>query len=587
MTGPGNDQTLQHELTRLRNVAEDLLVALRTQRDVLKQRGMSLPRGALAGLKDVQSHLEQLARQPPGGASELTHLRALAETTALINSSLDPNIVLSEVIDTVIDLTGAERGYIVLRDEATGQMEFRIARNLERKTIDEGDLIFSRSIVSEVAETGKPVLTTDALSDPDWNASESVLIHALRSVLCVPMIVKDEVTGVVYVDNRIKNAAFGEEQLRLLSDFANQAAIAIENARLFVRVHTALAEVTEVKELIDNVFASITSGVITTEGIDVVSIFNSAAERILETPDDIVIGQLLDKALPVIHHYVRDLLTLVYHDGWQESVEIDPELPERGPAILNLKLTPLKNQDVTEGITIVIDDLTEIKKRDSKLVAVRRYLPPAMVDNIQSLDGLALGGERRLITVVFVESRPFHSFEEDIHPQDLMEQINLYLTAGAEAIHKQSGVIDKFMGNEIMGLFNTQLNPSDDHAWRAVQAALKMADDYSVLSAQDGATLPYYRIGIHTGIATLGNVGSATRREFTAIGDTVNLCKRLQENASPGQIIISDETYEHCADQLHDPDSDILVLERASIQVKGRRQSVNIYEVQRNRVYQQ
>lgn len=583
MTGPGNEQNLQQEFTRLRNTTEDLLIALRNQRDTLKQRGMSLPRGVLAGLKDVQTHLDQLARQS-GTANELTHLRALAETTALVNSSLDPNTVLSKVIDTVIDLTGAERGYIVLRDEETGRMEFRIARNVDRQTIDEGDLIFSRSIVSEVAETGHPVLTTDALSDPDWNASESVLIHALRSVLCVPMIVKDEVTGVVYVDNRIKNAAFGEGQLRLLSDFANQAAIALENARLFDRVHTALAEVTEFKELIDNVFASITSGVITTEDIDIVSIFNVAAERILITPGDQVIGQLLEESLPHIHHYVSDLLEAVYQDDWQETVEIDPELPERGAVNLSLKLTPLKNQDATEGVTIVVDDLTEIKKRDSKLKAVRRYLPPAMVDNIQSLDGLALGGERRFITVIFVESRPFHSFANDIRPQELMEQLNLYLTAGAEAIHQTTGVIDKFMGNEIMGLFNTQLNPSDDHSWRAVQAALKMADDYSVLSQQDGATLPYYRIGIHTGIATLGNVGSSTRREFTAIGDTVNLCKRLQENAKPGQIIISVETYEHCADYLNDPAENILVLERSSIQVKGRQQSVQIYEVQRKRV---
>ncbi len=583
MTGPGNEQNLQQEFTRLRNTTEDLLIALRNQRDTLKQRGMSLPRGVLAGLKDVQTQLDQLARQS-GATNELTHLRALAETTALVNSSLDPNTVLSKVIDTVIDLTGAERGYIVLRDEETGRMEFRIARNVDRQTIDEGDLIFSRSIVSEVAETGHPVLTTDALSDPDWNASESVLIHALRSVLCVPMIVKDEVTGVVYVDNRIKNAAFGEGQLRLLSDFANQAAIALENARLFDRVHTALAEVTEFKELIDNVFASITSGVITTEDIDIVSIFNMAAERILITPGDQVIGQLLEESLPHIHHYVRDLLEAVYHDDWQETVEIDPELPERGAVNLSLKLTPLKNQDTTEGVTIVVDDLTEIKKRDSKLKAVRRYLPPAMVDNIQSLDGLALGGERRFITVFFVESRPFHSFANDIRPQELMEQLNLYLTAGAEAIHQTTGVIDKFMGNEIMGLFNTQLNPSDDHSWRAVQAALKMADDYSVLSQQDGATLPYYRIGIHTGIATLGNVGSSTRREFTAIGDTVNLCKRLQENAKPGQIIISVETYEHCAEYLNDPAENILVLERSSIQVKGRQQSVQIYEVQRKRV---
>jgi len=81
----------------------------------------------------------------------------------------------------------------------------------------------------------------------------------------VPLVVRDQVTGVVYVDNRIKNALFGEKQRTLLVDFANQAATAIENARLFERMQAALNEITEMKELMDNVFASIASGVITTD----------------------------------------------------------------------------------------------------------------------------------------------------------------------------------------------------------------------------------------------------------------------------------------------------------------------------------
>jgi adenylate cyclase len=208
-------------------------------------------------------------------------------------------------------------------------------------------------------------------------------------------------------------------------------------------------------------------------------------------------------------------------------------------------------------------------------------LPPALVDNIQDLDGLGLGGERRNITALFVEVRPFQSFPPHLNAQEIMELLNLYLTVGAEAIQYQTGVIDKFMGNEIMGLFNTQLNPSDNHAWLAVQAALKMADEYALLTREIGEQMyPYHRIGIHTGIATLGNVGSASRREFTAIGHSVNLTKRLQENASPGQIIISRETYEHCFAQISDPVNGIAVIERPSMQVKGISQAVQIFEVQ-------
>jgi adenylate cyclase len=581
MVGPVENVTVAGDIRRLARTVEEVIDALRAQRELLRQRGMSLPPGSLGGLKEVYDSLQGLADQLTGDATELEQLRALAETTSLINSSLDINHVLNGVMDTVVALTRAERGYIVLRDEKTGQMGFRIARNFDRETIDEQELIVSRSIVEEVAQTGKDVQTTDALSDPNYSGRESVVFHGLRSILCVPLMVRDEVTGVVYVDNRIKNA-FGEKQHQLLVDFANQAATAIENARLFGRVQTALSEITEMKELMDNVFASIASGVITTDVRDVVTAYNSAAERILEVPSQRALGQELESALPLIFTHIRNLFDDIYQHSEQKMVKLDPVLPGRGTVNLDLKLSPLRNEENIEGVAIVVDDLTEINRRDAKLNVIRRYLPPALVDNIQSLDELGLGGERRVISVVFVEARPFHTFPPDLRPQELMELLNLYLTVGAEAIHNQAGVVDKFMGNEIMGLFNTQLNPTEDHAWWAAQAALHMADDYVALAQQIGEDpIPYYRIAIHTGVATMGNVGSASRREFTAIGHTVNLAKRLQENATAGQIIISDETCRQCYAQLTDPASSILVQERPSIQMKGIRQMAQIFEIQR------
>lgn len=584
MSSPAGNDTIQDTIRHLSSVLSEIIDSLRSQRDLLRQRGMSLPPGTLNGFKDVQQSLTGIGeRLRTQGTAELTQLRALAETTALINSTLDVDEVLNQVMDTVIALTGAERGYIVLQDEGTGQMEFRIARNLDQQTIEEEGFSGSRTIVEYVAETGEPVLTNDAQADPNFSASHSVVLHALRSILCVPLIVKDHTIGVVYVDNRIKNNVFGDTDLALLVDFANQAAIALENARLFARDQAALAEITAMKELRDNVFASIASGVVATNEQDTVTTYNVAAEHILHTPHTTVLGQLIGNALPVVYRHVRDLLTVVTQQGTQEILEVDTEVPDRGLVNLNLKLAPLRNEERIEGVAIVVDDLTDIKQRDATLNVVRRYLPPAMVDNIQSIDELGLGGERREITVIFVEVRPFGSFPAGIQPQELMELLNLYLTAGADAIHNQTGVIDKFMGNEIMGLFNTQLNPSDDHAWLAVQAALKLADDYLLLPERIGEeSIPYFRIGIHTGEATLGNVGSVSRKEFTAIGHTVNLAKRLQENASPGKIIISDATLRHCQHQLTDPVHGIMVIDSGRIQAKGVSQETPVYEVRRN-----
>lgn len=584
MTGPITDRPATAQLAALSRIAHEVADALHAQDSLLRQRGLALAPDLLAGLHEVTGDLRQMTTFLQPVYIELEQLQALAQTTALINSSLDLNQVLNEVMDTVIQLTGAERGYIVLRDEHTGNLEFRVARNLDRETLDRSEFIVSRTVVHNVAESGQPVLTTNAQTDPALSTQESVVLHALRSVLCVPLTLKDRVTGVVYVDNRIKDGVFREKELSLLTAFANQAAIAIENARLFARLQTALSEVTAMKELIDDVFASIASGVLTIDTAGTVLTCNEAAARILGASSAAVQGLNLAEIMPALARALADVQADVLSQGVNRWLDLTLTLPERGELYLHLTLSPLLNDQRIEGVVIVVNDLTEIRQREVTLETVQRYLPPGMVDNIQSLDGLGLGGERRMITTLFVEARPFHSFPPSLRPQDLMERLNLYLTAGAEAIHKRRGVIDKFMGNEIMGLFNTQLNPSDDHAWQAVLAALTMAEEFQALTERlDGDVQAHWRIGIHTGVATLGNVGSPQRRAFTAIGDAVNLAKRLQESAAPGQIILSQQAYSACADRLHDPAHNLLVIERGTLRVKGRSQDTPIYQIQRGR----
>jgi len=212
---------------------------------------------------------------------------------------------------------------------------------------------------------------------------------------------------------------------------------------------------------------------------------------------------------------------------------------------------------------------------------MRRYLPPAMVDNIHAIAEIDLGGERREVTSVFLEVRPILSFPDHFRPQQIMEQLNVYIKRATIPIHELQGVIDKYIGTEIMVLFNSQLNPMEDHAWRAVKTALAIRDAFVDLYAELGVNPDphYYRIGMHTGIATLGNVGSIRRREFTAIGDTINLSKRLEENAASGQVIISEDTRRHIETHSNGHMSEIRVEEGKPIQVKGRQQLTRIYEV--------
>ncbi len=147
-------------------------------------------------------------------------------------------------------LTKAERGYLMLLNPENGAMEFRVARNVEQRSMAEDEFIVSKSVVAQVAQKGTPILTTNAAEDARFSATESVMGFVLRSILCVPLIRKGQVVGVVYADNRMRQGVFGDKELKLLQAFAEQAAIAIDNARQFGNVKADLVKAQrEVEEL--------------------------------------------------------------------------------------------------------------------------------------------------------------------------------------------------------------------------------------------------------------------------------------------------------------------------------------------------
>ncbi|MDW8298100.1 MAG: GAF domain-containing protein [Anaerolineae bacterium] len=564
------------ELQRLIRMTDMLEGQLRQQRTLLQRRGMSLPPGTLTNLQQVRAELERLLREHEEVAREVSRLRELGRTAELINSRLDLNDVLNEVMDTVITLTRAERGYLMLRNPQTGELEFTVARNIEHRTLMENEFIISRTIVADVARTGVPIVTTDAGADERFDSQQSVIRHGLRSILCVPLLLKETVTGVIYADNRIKSGIFGKQELQLLQNFANQAAVAIENARLYEALQASLANITAMRNLLSNVFDSIASGVITTDVQDRITTINPAACRTLNLTAADCLGKPLWQVWALIP---PETLQAVREEGISESAEMDCDVTGRGALNLNISLSPLRNAEGhIEGVAIVVDDLTEQKRRERQLNTVRKYLTPAMVDNIRSIEALGLGGERRVITSLFVDVRDLKRHPLRLTPRELMAYLNRYLTVAADAITQHNGIIDKYMANEILGLFNTQLNPSDDHALRAVLAALEMADAFRALYAQLGepAGTRYFRIGINTGVATLGNVGSETRREFTAVGDSVNAAHRLLENAREGEIVISEATYRACAHVLSQIPR-LTLRSTESITVKNRREPMQIY----------
>ncbi|MEW6093828.1 MAG: adenylate/guanylate cyclase domain-containing protein [Chloroflexota bacterium] len=532
----------------------------------------SLPPDTLESLSNLEGTLYQVSRQVTAVEEERHKLFALADTTQAVNSSLELDEVLRIVMDTIVSLTEAERGFLMLRD-AQGEMTTRTARNWEQESINPNEFAISRTVIQRVIESGEPVLTTNAQEDPRFGGQESIVAYNLRSILCVPLKVRTDLIGVIYADNRIRAGIFNDAERDLLGVFANQAAIAIENARLFASVRRTLDEVTELKNLMDNVFASIVSGVLTANVQDQITLCNRAAESILGQAIADLVGQRLDQALPSLAGEIQAHLQAVrLSDKPVVGLELVHNHPQRGAVDWRLNLSPLKDADqTTQGVAIVLDDLTEQKKLEAQRRLLERMVSPAVLDQINP-DSLTIGGQQRDITILFADIRGFTSYSEKQSAEELVAVLNRYLAAGAEAVLRQEGTVDKFLGDAVMAWFNAPL-PQPDHTLRAVRAALDLKTVIEKLHAE----LPpeahlSFGVGIHYGKAVLGWIGTEKRLDYTAIGDPVNTAKRIQENAAKGQILISKEAYDRVKKQVD-------ARPYAPLHVKGKSEPVEVYEV--------
>ncbi len=531
--------------------AEELITLLKGQREMLRQRGMNLPVGALETVQLVKSKLEQLNKKIISTLIELRTLRALADTTSLIASNLDTDDVLNQVMDTVIGLTGAERGYIVLKDRETGAFDqFRVARGLDADLLrspsgmpvaTQGrDFIVSKSIINDVVATGNAVLTTNALEDQRYQQQQSIVGYALRSILAVPLKVRGEIIGMVYCDNRVLAGLFAQRELELVSSFADHAASAIDNARLFQQIRAQLAEVSALRDLLDRIFDSIAAGVITLDADGTVTLCNYAA-TVMFRSDGPLTGRKLTEVVVEMPGPLLSAMTYVRASGRPMPFDMTVVVPGRGECYMNIVMSPVANG---QSLALVIDDLTAEKMHEAQVAEVVRYLPTALVKNLAEIAELDVRGQEREITSMFCDVRGFTKLGESLDPAELMRVINQYLSLASDAINLYEGIVDKYLGDAVTGLFNTQLNPQDDHAVRAVSAGLSMLAELKSLHT----TMPEVHqlplgIGIDSGLAVIGNVGSAERKEFAALGEPTVISKILQESAS-GEVVISEATYQ-------------------------------------------
>jgi class 3 adenylate cyclase len=214
---------------------------------------------------------------------------------------------------------------------------------------------------------------------------------------------------------------------------------------------------------------------------------------------------------------------------------------------------------------LVVGDLN---RRANELL--HSYLAPNVADSLIADPARAeLGGEEAEVTVLFADLTGFTSFSERVAPEEAVAMLNNAFSAAVPVVLAEGGTIVQFAGDAMMVIFNAPVRQAD-HALRAARAALRLQS--ATAAVQRDAAEPRFRVGLNTGPALVGNVGSAELRNFTAIGDTTNLAARLQNFAPPGSVVIGERTRDLLGDA-----ADVRPL--GEPELKGKSLHVKVYQL--------
>jgi adenylate cyclase len=410
-------------------------------------------------LSDLAGRVKKLER-------ENYLLTVLYEAGKALNSKLALEHICEQVVSLACLIEGVERGFVMLFDEQGEVMRQSEVRYRDPAFSDgrpspaharparSGDtrpqIILSKSVLEMIRKERQPILIEDVRADERFSGSESLKISGLRSAMCAPLVGKEMLFGILYVDNLERALAFTQEELNVFALVAAQAGAAIDNA--------------------------------------------------------------------VAHEKIA-----------QQSLQRS---------------------------------------------ALERFLAPEVVEMVVANPDIRLGGVNQEVTVMFADIRGFTAMSEDMEPGRVVEILNEYFTRVTDVIFDNGGTLDKYIGDAVMAVFGAPISKGNDAA-SAVTSAIQIQRLLIELN-RDAAARKWPEllvgIGINTGSAIAGNIGSPRRLDYTVVGDAVNTAQRLMTNAAGGQILISESTAKKLSKSFD--------LERLpELKVKGRSEAVPVFRV--------
>jgi adenylate cyclase len=300
--------------------------------------------------------------------------------------------------------------------------------------------------------------------------------------------------------------------------------------------------------------------------------FSLSFEKIITTKEFsflLISGLTLSFALPLLAPLKALVLTLILLSFTIVIAFISP----------NVSLIPIEYCFLTILIIYVVHVLMsyviELHSKQKLIDSFGQYIPPHLVNELsKSPKELSLEGESRTLSVFFCDLQGFTSISEQLNPKQLNKLLNEYFTVMSEIIFKHGGTIDKYIGDAIMAFWNAPTK-QEAHAQRSVEAALEMdiaIKELATTFISRGWPALSMGIGINTGRANVGNMGSKYRMTYTAIGDAVNLASRIESLTRSYRvpIIISEHT-EKCL-------QDICCRELDQVKVRGKQHLTRLYQ---------
>ncbi len=522
-------------------------------------------------------------------------LTAMAEVLQIISrTSFDLRAVLEAVIERASRLCRAQQGFMYRLEGDWYRLD--VAYNItpeflaftQRTPIHAGNL---GTLAGRVGQARRAVQIPDVLQDPDYTFWEAHRLGKYRAMLGVPLIREERVLGVIVLW-RAEPEPFTDEEAQLVTIFAEQAVIAIEQARRTRELADALDQQTAAGEVL---------GIINQSISDLQAVFLPLITRAVQLcgadhGDIIRFDPQTNEYLEAAHfgigdeNYLRIIRGRIFNPGRESGigrtilerapVQIDdvladpeyhlPDVQRAGDyrsilgvpllrqgfpigviAVWRREVRPFSDREIrilttfAEQAVVAVENVRLVRALQRQTEELSRYVTPQVASLIASEEGEALlAGHRRLITAMFCDLRGFSTFSETAEPEEVFSVLREYQGGMGQSISQYGGTLEHLAGDGIMVFFNDPVSTPGFEA-QTVRCAVGMRERFRELAGgwrRRGYELDL-GIGIALGYATLGRVGYEGHFQYNATGNVVILASRLSGEAKGGEILISQRLY--------------------------------------------